>query len=285
MKHDREGGTDFSARKIGFDGLVAWRPWGEMWMRLRPLVVIFFPLLTLALLAWWLGGQPASHPQALAESEADRGGWSALDFSKAAAVDEIPGWDIRRGSFRLTRENGKTALEQLPEPMVEGKVIGTRAMRGAAGVRARMQGERSRRAFPRFSIGLHQEREWHLRALPGERKLELTTCNADLSDEALLATLPLPTWEWRPEHRVWLELQILPESGGRFRCEGRLWTEGEHRPEKPSLQHRLELPHAVFFAALQGAPYALRPIVIDAAETLPAQSNAPSDTPGGTVDN
>ena len=237
-----------------------------MAFRLRALAVTALPLLLLGGLALslWKENRPAGTGAALPV-------WIPMDLSAAVTVDRIPGWDVRRGSYRLGELDGRKVLELLPEPIVEGKVLWTRAMRGGGGVRARMRGDRARRNYPRFSVGLNQERELHLRAFPGARKLELVACNADLTNEVQLATVPLPDWDWKPEDWVWLELQILPDDAGKgtSHCEGRLWTAGNLRPEAPQLRLLLDLPPAVFFAALQGAPFALKPILIDVAETLP----------------
>ena len=239
-----------------------------MLMRLRSLIVFAVPLVLLGVLAG-LMWQPADPlPEMKTHTALGKGEWIPMDLGKAEAVDRIPGWDVRRGSYRLREMEGRKVLELLPEPIVEGKVLWTREMRGRGGVRARMRGDKSRRAYARFSVGLHQDRELHLRAFPGERKLKLVACNADLTNEVILAEMPLPGWHWKPEDWLWLELQIVPQGGGISICEGRLWTQGSLRPEEAQLQYRLTLPQTVFFAALQGAPYALRPILIDAAETL-----------------
>ena len=238
-------------------------------MRWRSLIVFAVPLLLLGGLACWMW-QAAEPPQKTRTNAAPgRGSWIPMDLSRAEVVDRIPGWDVRRGSYQLGEVEGRKVLELLPEPIVEGKVLWTRGMRGGGGVRARMRGDKSRRAYPRFSVGLHQDRELHLRAFPGERKLELVACNADLGNEVILAEVPLPEWHWKPEDWLWLELQIVPDGDGISICEGRVWTEGRARPDEALLRHRMALPPGVFFAALQGAPFALRPILIDAAETLP----------------
>lgn len=236
-----------------------------MAFRFRSWVVTWLPLLllgTLALMVWQRAAPPPKPVPLLAEED-----WISMDLGKTGAVDRIPGWDVRRGSYRMGGEEGRRILEQLPEPMVEGKVLWTRAMRGGGGVRARMQGDATRRAFPRFSVGLHQEQELHLRAFPGGRKLELVGCHADLTNEVRLASVAMPDWRWAPSDWTWLEFRIVPEAEGVSRCEGRLWKEGTARPAEAQLVHRLSLPPSVFYAALQGAPFALRSIRIDAVDT------------------
>ena len=237
-------------------------------MRVRSFVVILVPLLLLALAIWWVGRMPEQTVSKPAEAANREGTWTSMDLSGARGVDQIPGWDVRRGTYRLTQLDGRPVLEQSPEPAVEGKVLWTRPMRGGAGVRARMRGDQTRRAFPRFSVGLHQNRELHLRAFPGERKLELVGCDPDLTNEQILASVPLPEWSGKAVDWIWLELLVLPAGESEYRCEGRLWTGLASRPPSPALELQLKLPANIFFAALQGAPFALRPILLDAAETL-----------------
>lgn len=234
-------------------------------------------------------------------------GWIPLDLENAPSLDRLPGWEVRRGNFQLVRipdnhpDNSsprlRPVLELLPEPIVEGKIRCARMMWGGGGIRARMQGEKSRRAHPRFSVGLHQDRELHLRAFPGEHRLELVACDPDLLNESLLAKTDVPDWNYTSGDWIWLELQILTgtktpgpaptpglpptpasapappaDAAGAVTppsiCEGRVWKDGEPRPPQPQLIHPLNLPPAVFFAAIQGAPFALKPIRIDAAEIL-----------------
>lgn len=230
-------------------------------------------------------------------------GWIPLDLKNAPALDRLPGWEVRRGNFQLIRDpdNTRPMLELLPEPIVEGKIRCARMLWGGGGVRARMQGEKSRRAHPRFSVGLHQDRELHLRAFPGENRLELVACDPDLLNESLLTKAAVPDWNPASTDWIWLELQIIPApaapaasnmpppplpdnnpaapndtaappppaGASPMICEGRVWIGNTPRPENPQLVHPLQLPPAVFFAAIQGAPFALKPIRIDAAAVLP----------------
>ncbi len=243
--------------------------------RLRSLIVLLIPLVMLGGLALWVSAPPSPPPPQRASGEGEQ--WIPWDLSGVESVDRLPGWEVLRGTYQLTEISGRKALKLVPEPIVEGKVRAARMMWGGGGVKARMRGDRSRRAFPRFSLGLHQDQELHLRAFPGERKLDLVACLPDLTNETLLASAPLPDWDWKPEDWIWLEFQILPVPGdtGNFRCEGRLWNDTGPRPALPQLEHRLTLPPSVFFAALQGASFALRPIWIDSAATLTRPLSGP----------
>lgn len=233
---------------------------------LRPLVAMALPLALLGGLAWLLSGgpEPGSSPTA-AEPAPD---WQSMDLTAAVSWDRIPGWEVRRGTWRLEKNGGRKVLELMPEPIVEGKILCARQMWGGGGVRARMRGDRSRRAWPRFSVGLHQDRELHLRAFPEDRKLELVACDKDLSNESLLAAAPLTGWTGESSAWIWLELTITAQPDGQSLCEGRLWVDGQARPEAAALVLRTQLGSGVFRAALQGAPYALKPIQIDAAAFL-----------------
>lgn len=232
----------------------------------RSLAVTVLPLALLGGLIWMiLSGGPDAAPSGTPVTSS---GWIPMDLSAASTLDQIPNWDVRRGTYRLTEVEGRKLLELGPEPMVEGKVLWKRQMWGGGGVRARMQGERARRTWPRFSVGLHQERELHLRALPGERRLELASCDPDLTNESILTTTTIPEWPADPIAWFWLELIVTGQADGESLCEGRFWQDGKIRPETAQLAHRTRLGAGVFRAALQGAAFSLKPILTDAVETL-----------------
>jgi hypothetical protein len=232
----------------------------------RSLAVTALPLALLAGLLWIMSGRQPEPGSTVAPVPSPA--WLPMDLAGAESLDAIPGWDVRRGSYRLTETGGRKVLELIPEPIVEGKVLCTRQMWGGGGVRARMRGDRSRRAWPRFSVGLHQERELHLRAFPEDRKLQLVVCDADLTHEEVLASASLPEWTAGPMEWTWLELVVTAQSNGESLCEGRLWVDGQLRPDSAPLILRTRLGTGGFRAALQGAPFALKPIQLDAAETL-----------------
>jgi len=224
------------------------------WKKLLPLLA---PLLCAALLGWWFFAQKpaASGPSGTAPLTPGES-WQAVDFSALPPGGTIPGWDVNAGNFQLQEKDGRTVLALLPEPMGEGSLRSIHLIRGSGGVRARMTGERTRRARPRFAVSLEDDRApFMLRAVPATGAVEITTAG-----EQVLATVP---WTWDPAVPLWLELRVR---GSEFT--GRVWKEGEARPDNPSVACTLPAPPGLLRAAIQGAPYAYRSIVCDRIELL-----------------
>jgi hypothetical protein len=188
--------------------------------------------------------------------------WEPVDFASLKPGGSIPGWETVRGSFGLVEREGRTVLEMQPEPMVEGKVKWSQVMTGGGAVRARMQGERSRRAAPRFCVSLEGESEIQLRAVPGKDVIEIAVPGIP---EKILASVP---WRWQSERWLWLEFRATPGANNGSVFEGRVWAEGESRPEKPVARYESPTPPGMLRANVEGAPYALRPLYYDRIEAL-----------------
>lgn len=217
-------------------------------------------LLVAAVCIWQLSptGGPDERPVADAASGEQ---WNAVDFSELKAGGTIPGWDVVRGTFGLVERDGRVMLEMQPEPMTEGNVTCGQLMTSGGGVRARMRGDRIRRAAPRFCVSLHGDEEFNLRAVPSTGVVEITTVQ-----EQVLASVP---WRWQQEKWLWLEFRIHPDpktNGAVF--EGRTWADGETRPAGPTVRYDSPTLPGLLRASVRGAPYALRPIYYDRMEIL-----------------
>ncbi len=182
-----------------------------------------------------------------------------LDLSTLPPDGVVPEWRASQGDFRLTTREGGTALELPPEPMAEGQLVWNTLMAGGGTVSARMWGERKRRVAPRFAVGLVAGSPYWLRAVPLEKKLEIVS-----TGEVSLASAP---WDWESERRIWLELRSSPagagEAGAKTLLEGRVWHEGEERPEAPSVSVGVAEDFGFVRAVAAAAPYALEPVYID----------------------
>lgn len=219
-------------------------------------------LLAVAGLIWWGGPSTSSPEQPAARKEL----WEEVDFASLQPGGTLPDWEIMQGAFQLVAREGRTMLEMGPEPMVEGKVRWSRVLTGGGGVRARMKGDRARRAAPRFCVSLLGDSEVQLRAAPLKDVLEIAVPGAP---ERVLVSMP---WKWRPEQWLWLEFRVSPRAtaegtpGSLF--EGRVWADDEDRPPSPSIQYEFPAPPGLPRALVEGAPYALRPIYYDRIGTL-----------------
>lgn len=215
-------------------------------------------ILLIAGIVWWwprAAGKPAANSQKV-ES------WQSVDFTSLKPGGSIPGWDINQGAFRLVEIQGRTVLELQPEPMGEGKLKWSQLMTGGGAVRARMQGERTRRAVPRFCVALEGGSEVQFRAVPVKEVVEIAVPGIP---EKILATAP---WEWKSGQPLWLEFKAHPDKSGGTLFEGRAWAEGEPRPDAATLQYQSPAPPGLLRAIVEGAPYALRPIHYDRIEAL-----------------
>lgn len=186
--------------------------------------------------------------------------WAAVDFSGLKPGSMLPGWDVVRGTFGVAERDGRVMLALEPEPMAEGNLTCGQLLVRGGGIRARMRGERSRRAAPRFAVSLNGDTEFILRAVPSGKVMELATVT-----EQILASVP---WTWQPAKWLWLELQVQPQPDGGAVFEGRAWAEDEPRPAAAGIRHRIPGLPGILRPALRGAPFALRPIETDRIELL-----------------
>lgn len=133
-------------------------------------------------------------------------------------------------------------------------------MTGGGGVRARMQGERSRRSAPRFCVSLEGQSEIQLRAYSAKEVVEIAVPGIP---EKVLASVP---WKWQPERWLWMEFHAATAGTSGTRFEGRVWPEGDPLLESPAIVYDSPAPPGMLRAIVEGAPYALRPIYYDRIE-------------------
>lgn len=223
-----------------------------------------FAVILILVVVIWSGGKPqksksGGDPAAPARREAAPPRAHRLDISTLSPGGTLPGWRASQGNFRLIALEGATALELPPEPMAEGQLVWNTLMAGGGTVSARMWGERKRRVAPRFAVGLVASGPYWLRAIPLEKKLELVAAG-----EVSLASV---AWEWESERKVRLELRSSPASEAedemKTTLEGRVWHEGEDRPDAPSLSVGVAEEFGFVRAVAAAAPYALEPVYID----------------------
>lgn len=215
---------------------------------------ILGPTLAVAGLAWWLFARDSGGTDSVSPPEAET--WSSVPFGELQPGATIPGWEFAAGNFQIIARDGRNVLALNAEPMGEGQLRYSQLITGKGGLRARMRGDRARRAMPRFSVSFHGETQYQFRAVPSSGVLEFTV------KEQVLASAPW-TWTWEPSAWLWLELRV---DGTRF--EGRAWKEGEPRPASPQVTYAAPSAPGLLRAVVQGAPYANRPLYYDRIEVL-----------------
>lgn len=227
---------------------------------------------------WWLQRTP--RPTTVAEPDSTTA-WVSEDFTRLKSGALPDGWLAPRGSFEMQMNRGKPMLTLLPEPMAEGRVLLQKSLRHGGGVRARMNGEKRARTYPRFGVGLQgraihkgsaSESTFIFRASPSQRKLEIVLLIGE--QESVLAAVD---WEWTVNHPLWLELSAVPDDRGTSSTlEARQWREGESRPNVAAISLPSTLNPTLLRPTLNAAPFALNPIHIDGIAWKSGYSPAPS---------
>lgn len=162
------------------------------------------------------------------------------------------------GEFRVTSDGDNKVLELLPTPLVDGTVLLGPSMKGGGTVRAKVRAERSRRAFPRFGVGMHGISGTKARVVPAQKVIELVHGDETIGSTAF-------TW---PENE-WLNVELrLREESGQWAAEMRVWPGKGGRPEKPSLAARMPATAPQGRCSVVGTPYANKPIRFDDVEVI-----------------
>ncbi|MDG2125242.1 MAG: hypothetical protein P8J87_16175 [Verrucomicrobiales bacterium] len=180
-----------------------------------------------------------------------------LGFEDGTTGEEPEGLFVIEGEFTVIESGGGKAIQIAAAPLVETGAIFGESMKNAGGVvSVRVKAAKKRRSYPRFGVGLHGLSGYRLRAVPAAKQLEL------VKNEEVVATVPL-TWV----SGVWttIELSLLPVGDG-WKVEGRIWAEGEERPEEADLELEGAVKPKSGKASIWGTPYAGLPIVFDDVE-------------------
>jgi hypothetical protein len=227
------------------------------------MVTALGPLTVLLLLGVMISqsGRKAEQPTAVAAvkevSAPPR--FSKVDLSTLAAGGAVPEWTANQGTFRLVEVEGVTVLEVGFEPLAEGRMTWTRLLGTDGVVRVRMRGERTRRNAPRFAVGLAGASNFWFRVVPLEKTVQFVG-----KEEKVLASAPR---ESDTERSQWVELKFAAVTDGEgSRLEGRVWYEGDPRPLEPLVSMEVKEQFGFGRAVVAGAPYALKPIYIEALE-------------------
>ena len=228
-------------------------------------------------LVWMLQSPQNSYPPSAPKAI----GWEMEEISPGENGKLPAGWEAPRGNFVMETKDGKSVVSLQPEPMVEGRIILQKLLRGGGGIRARLSGERAPRAFPRFGVGLQgklasagesKESTFQLRATPGLKKLEFIEQFAE-QDHAR-AEAP---WTWREGVPLWLEIRAQSAAEG-CALEGRAWAEGEPRPEAASISLTVPLNPSLMKATIHATPFALKPVLIEKVERISAGAAAADES-------
>lgn len=158
------------------------------------------------------------------------------------------------GIFKVTRGEGdKKFLVMEHEPLSENAVILGPSLKGRASVSAKIRSFRKRRSYPRFAVGLHGISGFRLRVVPSKGVIEL------VKNEEPVMSVP---FKWKPDEWTVLQLDIAPD-GKHWLVEGRVWSVGEKRPDKPTAAFLHKGSPGQGKASLWGTAYSGREIQFD----------------------
>ncbi|MDB6135027.1 MAG: hypothetical protein JWM59_3270 [Verrucomicrobiales bacterium] len=156
--------------------------------------------------------------------------------------------------FTIEDDGGNRVLRLNPSPIVDGGVLLGKSVKGGASITARIHATGKRRSFPRFGVGLHGVSGYRLLAAPADKELQL------VKDDMVAARVPL---EWKSGSWAFLEFSVTSTADGGSALEGRIWEEGQSRPETAQLTFAVKTPPATGKASVWAAPYSGQPVDFD----------------------
>jgi hypothetical protein len=175
-------------------------------------------------------------------------------FEKLPAGPPPDSLMVIEGSWGVVEEAGNKVLELHAEPVVDAALLIGPSLKEGASVRAKAKAAKTRRAFPRFGVGLYGVSGVKLRVVPAQKKIEL------VQGEEVIAEAAFDSWT---EGAWWLvELKVLP-AGESWRAEARVWADGADAPAAASLEKVLASAPGQGRASVLGSPYANKPVQFD----------------------
>jgi hypothetical protein len=183
------------------------------------------------------------------------------DFQKlnlGALPDELMVVD---GAFSIVADGENKLLEIGTEPLTEGAVLLGKSIKNGGTMKAKIKASSKRRSFPRFGVGLGGTSGFRLRVTPADKAVEIVK-----EDERVAKA----DFAWKSDAWCWVELKVtLSETKGSWIVEGRVWEDGQPRPEAPSVTTTSTNAPPNGKASLWGAPFSLVPIQFDEVEVTP----------------
>lgn len=175
------------------------------------------------------------------------------DFSSMAAGEVPDALMVVDGAFEIAELSGNKCLQLNAEPLVDAGVLLGRSLKNGGSVKAKIRATSRKRSFPKFGIGIGGTSGYRLLLIPAQKQIEV------IRDGENLATAPAA---WKSGAWFWMEFSSVPAAGGKSTLEGRIWEDGQPRPEKPLVTLAAEAPPAGK-CSVWGAPYAGTPVQFD----------------------
>jgi hypothetical protein len=190
-----------------------------------------------------------------------------LDFQSLDAgpvPDELMPTD-QEAKFSIVAEGDNKLLEMAGQPIVDGGVLLGKSVKGGCTVTAKIRATGKRRTQPRFGVGLHGVSGPRLMIVPAAKSVEIFR---NVEKEESVASVP---FAWTSGEWMRLELTLMPSADGKSAViEGRVWADGQPRPEKPSVTYASQDAPGQGKASVWATPYAELPVQFDDVEVKPA---------------
>lgn len=183
------------------------------------------------------------------------------DFSNAEVGKAPAGFRVLDGGFAVREEGGNRFLELPGAPLESYGALFGPAQRDGVRVSARILGTAKGRRFPTFAIGLGGVSGYRLQVSPGKKELELWR------GEERQAGVP---FDWQSGRWTHLQLQARKVEDGRWKIEGRAWTEGAALPGGWLIALDVTDEPRNGQAGIFGSPFAGTPIAYDDLTVTPA---------------
>ena len=184
------------------------------------------------------------------------------DFQKlevGALPDELM---VIEGAFEIVADGENKVLQLGVEPMTEGGVLVGKSLKNGGTVKAKIKASSKRRSFPRIAVGLGGTSGYRFRVVPAEKIVEF------VKEDTRIAKAD---FAWKTDAWYWVELNIAPaKEAGKWAIEGRLWEDGQARPEAATLTFSSDVAPPNGKASVWGAPFSEKPIQFDDVEIKPA---------------
>lgn len=183
------------------------------------------------------------------------------DFSKLAAgklPDELM---VVEGEFEIVEDGGNKILTMKPEPLAEGGVLLGKSLKAGGTMKAKIKATNRKRSYPKFGVGIGGTSGYRFRIVPAEKLVEIVK-----EDERLASA----ECSWKSDAWHWVEFSALAGADGKWALEGRLWEDGQPRPEKPTLTLAAGVGSSGK-CSVWGTPYSGTPILFDDIEITPAK--------------
>lgn len=173
---------------------------------------------------------------------------------ESAEIDSVPEeFLVLDGNFAVKEEGGNKFFELPGAPLDSfGVLFGPSAKKDVT-ASARILGTKKGRRFPTFAVGVNGVGGYKLRVSPGKKQIEI------YRGDRVKASVP---HNWQSGKWTHLELG-LTESDGKWDVTGKVWTEGEEKPEKPTITFQDAEAPPGGRQMISGSPYAGTPIRFD----------------------